>query len=407
MKNNQDIGSALKGKLEGLQNSPDDFVWDAIEEKLKKKKRRLLFWYFTFGLGTIVLALILFNPFSIFNDNDLKSLDQNIEIVEQEHNSKKSSVINFEDKNATKESNTILNTNNQLPDDTVSTTIDSLILNKKSAPNTRRSNNTLDNVATSEKQKRTNTLLNQNKSNPSSQSIGLPANATNINDLKSLEKATYIEEKRKVTERLKEKASDSLLKIEDVAVTISEEEEIEDLLDKNKKIKDSVTERIIRWSIHPQLIQSNYGAFKADTKDNTSTNYGLLLGVRMTNKTFLRFGVRKLDLMQTVNNVSNNVSYLEFPLEVKYFLRDKKFNPYITGGVSYFMLEEQSFQNPVNIEYSDNFSLNFGLGLEHKLFNRFYINIESKFNYQIEPITSNIDYTPYILSISTGIDYRF
>nr|WP_321248247.1 outer membrane beta-barrel protein [uncultured Psychroserpens sp.] len=407
MKNNQDIGSALKGKLEGLQNSPDDFVWDAIEEKLKKKKRRLLFWYFTFGLGTIVLALILFNPFSIFNDNDLKSLDQNIEIVEQEHNSKKSSVINFEDKNATKESNTILNTNNQSPDDTVSTTIDSLILNKKSAPNTRRSNNTLDNVATSEKQKRTNTLLNQNKSNPSSQSIGLPANATNINDLKSLEKATYIEEKRKVTERLKEKASDSLLKIEDVAVTISEEEEIEDLLDKNKKIKDSVTERIIRWSIHPQLIQSNYGAFKADTRDNTSTNYGLLLGVRMTNKTFLRFGVRKLDLMQTVNNVSNNVSYLEFPLEVKYFLRDKKFNPYITGGVSYFMLEEQSFQNPVNIEYSDNFSLNFGLGLEHKLFNRFYINIESKFNYQIEPITSNIDYTPYILSISTGIDYRF
>ena len=71
------------------------------------------------------------------------------------------------------------------------------------------------------------------------------------------------------------------------------------------------------------------------------------------------------------------------------------------------MLKDQSSENPINLEFGDNASLNFGLGIEHKLFDRFYINLESNFNYQIEPITSNIDYTPYIFSISTGIDYRF
>ncbi|WP_028872454.1 hypothetical protein [Psychroserpens burtonensis] len=55
MKHIQNLGSALRSKLEDLQSSPDDFVWNAIEEKLKKKRRRLLFWYFTFGLALLVL----------------------------------------------------------------------------------------------------------------------------------------------------------------------------------------------------------------------------------------------------------------------------------------------------------------------------------------------------------------
>jgi hypothetical protein len=78
-----------------------------------------------------------------------------------------------------------------------------------------------------------------------------------------------------------------------------------------------LTKKETRWSINPQLIISNYGAFNAKTSDNASTNYGLLLGLRITNNSFLRFGVRKLELMQTVDSISNNIRYLEFPLEVK------------------------------------------------------------------------------------------
>jgi len=71
MKNNQDIGAAVKHKLEDLHNSPDDFIWDVIEEKLKKKRRRLLFWYFTFGLGLILLGLFILNPFNSFITDDI------------------------------------------------------------------------------------------------------------------------------------------------------------------------------------------------------------------------------------------------------------------------------------------------------------------------------------------------
>ncbi len=32
------------------------------------------------------------------------------------------------------------------------------------------------------------------------------------------------------------------------------------------------------------------------------------------------------------------------------------------------MLKDQSSENPINLEYGDNVSLNFGLGIEYKLF---------------------------------------
>ncbi|WP_415222216.1 hypothetical protein [Psychroserpens sp.] len=79
----------------------------------------------------------------------------------------------------------------------------------------------------------------------------------------------------------------------------------------------------------------------------------------------------------------------------------------MTGGLSYFRYENSRSENSISMQYGDNVSLNFGLGLEHKLIDRLYINIESNFNCQIEPVTTTIDYTPYIFSISTGIDYRF
>jgi hypothetical protein len=414
MKNNQDIGAALKSKLEDYQNSPDDFVWDAIENKLKKKKRRLIFWYFTFGLGVLILGLFIFNPFKTFIDdeiNDSKFQKQDIEIIEQKGDKNRTSYSNFEAKKTTEASNTTLNTDNQSSQNTDTTRRDSVALHKTESTNTKGSKNVLPNTITSEKQKLNHSLLNKNENNKSSKSTGLYVSDTRdsiINTNKSSQKTTLIKQKISTLDLIKESVSDSILKTEDDVLTISEvEKEKEELIEDHEKIKDSITEREIRWSINPQLIQSNYGAFNAKTKDISSTNYGLLLGIRMTNNTFLRFGVRKLDLSQIINNTTRSVSYLEFPLEIKYLFSDQKLNPYISGGLSYFKLGDRSTESPINLEYNDNMSLNFGLGLEYKIFDRLYLNLESNFNYQIKPITSNIDYTPYIFSISTGIDYRF
>ncbi|MEM5564006.1 outer membrane beta-barrel protein [Psychroserpens sp. AS72] len=445
MKTNQDIGSAFKKKLEDLHNSPDDFVWDDIEKKLKKKRRRLLFWYFTFGLGILIVSLFIFNPFNSLNESqhhNLNTQEQPLELVEQETEIKTSANANFkvennEDANIISDTNSTSNSNlehnnsnqqthtnsstkNQSSTTNVSATINSKTQDNVSKQYNSNSKNALQNRVTSEKQQLDNVVVNKNKidtiSQPSMVSITETKASNSLNGsisnnqtaLKSSQSTTPTRDKNALAESSIERAKDSLLNIDNEVLAISEDKEkIEEALEKDEKVKDSLPERKVRWSINPQLIQSNYGAFKTKTTDNTSTNYGILLGVRMTKNTFLRFGVKKLDLMQTVDDVPNSVSFLEIPLEVKYFFRDKNFNPYLTGGISYFMFESSSSDNPVNLEYGDHFSLNLGLGLEHKLFDRFYINLESNFNYQIKPITSNINYTPYIFSIGTGIDYRF
>jgi hypothetical protein len=405
MKNNQDIGTALKSKLEDLHNSPDDFVWDAIEDKLKKKKRRLLFWYFTFGLGLIILTLFIYNTVNKNAITNFKSQDLNTKIVEQEDHLNSLSPTDFETKNVNQQANKTLNTEEQ-PSNTTQSLHNNLVITKKeSTPSFKNSKNSYDFITPSKNQKRSNSEVDQQKNDKNLQPYSKEAN-----NAKSLAianqpdvKAAQTHNKKGALQKGVEKVPDSLLKTKDDVVSISEKE---DSLEENS-IKDSLVQRQIKWSINPQLVISNYSAFGTKTKDNTSINYSLLLGAQITHNTFLRVGVRKLDLMQTVNNSANSVSYLEFPLEAKYLFSDKTFNSYATGGLSYFKLDGKSVESSTNLEYDDTMSLNIGLGIEHKLFDRFYINLESNLNYLIKPISSNINYTPYIFSISTGIDYRF
>lgn len=135
MKNNQDIGPARKRKLEDLHDSPDDFVWDAIEEKLKKKRRRLLFWYFTFGLGVMILGLFIFNPLNTLDEdsiNDSISIDQTIEVVKHQDHQNTSSSANFKDQKHTSQPVNTLNTKNKLSNDNVSSKANTLVTRKTS-----------------------------------------------------------------------------------------------------------------------------------------------------------------------------------------------------------------------------------------------------------------------------------
>jgi len=60
MENKKDIGKAFREKLDGLQKSPKDAVWDAIYADLhEKKRRRFLPFWFTTSMITIIGILIL------------------------------------------------------------------------------------------------------------------------------------------------------------------------------------------------------------------------------------------------------------------------------------------------------------------------------------------------------------
>ena len=73
MENNKDIGKIFREKLQNLDQSPDNKVWEAINADLqKKKKRRLLpFWFTAIGIVLIVGSLIFFigNPAHLPNES--------------------------------------------------------------------------------------------------------------------------------------------------------------------------------------------------------------------------------------------------------------------------------------------------------------------------------------------------
>jgi hypothetical protein len=183
----------------------------------------------------------------------------------------------------------------------------------------------------------------------------------------------------------------------------------ENKIKKTEKLKDSTkVEDKSRWSFTPHVLMSNYGALNTTTSDIQSFNYGLLASYRMTKSAYIRIGIRRLDLQQTINSESENrVQYLEFPLEIKYAPFDKKINPYFTGGLSYFVLQDSSPESLNSSYYKATLGFNIGLGVETRLIDNFYLNLETYFNYQLKPFISENETKSYTLSIQTGIEYRF
>ena len=127
----------------------------------------------------------------------------------------------------------------------------------------------------------------------------------------------------------------------------------------------------------------------------------------MTKSAYIRIGLRKLDLQQTIDSTANKLKYLEFPLEIKYAPFHKKINPYFTGGLSYSVLQDSNSNNLSNKDYRATMSLNIGLGVETKLFGNFFLNFEPNFNYQLKPFAKDNEIKPYIFSIQSGLEYRF
>ena len=407
MKTYKDIGSEVKNKLEGYKNSPDPAVWSTIENKLKKKRRKVLFWYLTSGLATAVIFLIAFYSIDTRNKSDFKPSQQNTPSIKYapspedlRHLEIKDSSIQYNYSAIDDSLTPSKNRTTQRGDKTKGYVIGSNLISKKNGETSK---------VTVSRERETHLQKSKNSTNSVNQ---------NVNTYNTAFKNKITASDSSTTENaiLSNTPLDTLKN--DEALKTNLQEAIDStLIDKTKKIvpveneetiKDSLAQRQIRWSINPQLIISKYGAFNTKTSNDITTNYGLLLGIRMSEKAFLRFGLRKLNLMNDIDGLKNTVDYLEIPLELKYLIGNKKLNPFITAGFSYFKLENSTSENENELEYLDTTaSLNFGIGLEHKLFDKFYLNVEANFNYQIMPISTNVDYNPYILSISTGIDYRF
>ena len=406
MKTNKDIGHSLKNKLEGFKDSPDDIVWSRIEKKLKKRKRRVLFWYFSSGIALLIILLLAVQSFGNSSNESFKPALQSKPALKNEYKNAGLKKIKTKDnfnKNKSEESNSIQELSKNKKDQ-----IDSLYKAHvlKSRITLIEQGQTLKTATSGKHETHQNKLKKRtNNSSPIANNYDKSMrDETKVSDSINIERNSILNTQIDTLKNDKFEKLNSQATVDSILVDETKELILEE---KEETIKDSIEERQKKWSINPQYIISKYGAFKAKTNSDVTTNYGILLGLRLKNKAYLRFGIKKLSLSNHLDGEENKVDYLEIPIEVKYLFRNKKLNPFATAGVSYFKLQSNN-DNENNIEYTKfTISTNFGIGLEYKLLESFYLNIESNFNYQIKPISNDVGYKPYILSISTGIEYQF
>lgn len=116
--------------------------------------------------------------------------------------------------------------------------------------------------------------------------------------------------------------------------------------------------------------------------------------------------------------LNQKIGFIEVPVELEYSLIDKKISVNIIGGASTLFLDENmisvSTANSSTVigEASNinevSFSTNIGVGFDYDLSEKFKLNLEPMFKYQLNAFdASSGTYQPFYLGIYTGFSYKF
>jgi hypothetical protein len=158
-------------------------------------------------------------------------------------------------------------------------------------------------------------------------------------------------------------------------------------------------------------------AYKASSVSDASPTNGLVF-----NDTFeTGFAAQELSSNQfqgIKGEISQQLGYIEVPLELQYNLVNRKFKISVLGGVSALFLTDnvvavQNSSQRLELGEDRNFndfnqSANFGLGLGYDFTNQLGAFIEPTFKYQLSTLRNNAaDFRPYTIGVQSGVTYRF
>ncbi len=116
--------------------------------------------------------------------------------------------------------------------------------------------------------------------------------------------------------------------------------------------------------------------------------------------------------------MSQQMGYLELPVELNYALVDKKFGINLIGGVSSLFLLDNSVSltsGDLTTEIGEannindlNFSANMGLGLNYNFSRKVRFNVEPIFKYQLNTFSDiNGTFRPYSVGVYSGLTFQF
>jgi hypothetical protein len=131
------------------------------------------------------------------------------------------------------------------------------------------------------------------------------------------------------------------------------------------------------------------------------------------------FDPQKANLQYLNNSLTQNLSYIELPVMVRYKLIDKTIGVNLIGGMSYNFLVQNSVFTEIDgnkYQIGDTHGLNplslsssLGMGMEYNFSKKLSLNFEPTFRYYLNPftVTTGSYVHTYSFGIFSGVSYKF
>jgi len=121
---------------------------------------------------------------------------------------------------------------------------------------------------------------------------------------------------------------------------------------------------------------------------------------------------------QIIGSIDQKLGFIEIPMELEYELSNQRLGLRVLGGFSALFLNENEVYSTLDGETTligsatnlnkTSFSANLGVGLDFKLSEKFKLNLEPTFKYQLNTfINTSGDFKPYFIGIYSGFSFKF
>jgi hypothetical protein len=447
-KQDKHIDRIFQESFKNFESQPSAHVWNNIEERLQPKKKRVIpIWFRYAGIAAALVLAFGLGYWSNLNTDFKTNSVTNLNSIPFQFNISNEASSSFQQANELL--NNILNSSQNMGFSNSTTLISGKTSTNKVDSNIEagegqlaQSNSNAFNSILNEMYVKSS-LLDSFRFSESSSLINLytsETNATNQN-LGSLSQ---------ISEENKNAATD----------------EDESLTEESNSIAN-------RWFIKPVISpifnagQNASSALGQEVAANSSSgdlsfSYGMQVGLKLNNKWSLRTGINQVNTSYTTQNVvyaptasslistdltstygiysqdyyNNNIGnqgtrifsengnitqqlgFIEVPLEIEYRILDGKLGINLSGGASTFLLTNNGLMletnnGMTNIGESQNinqtsFSTNVGLGINYKVTKKLQLNVEPALKYQINTFNdSNLRFNPYFFGVYTGLQFQF
>lgn len=445
---NKHIDRIFQESFKDFETQPSHEVWNNIEAQIKTKKKRILpLWFKTAGVAASLLLafslgyLLQPNPTNASTSvTNLNDDDANIEIQTQPN-------TQFE------KANQLLN---QLIEQTAFMTKTGVGFTSSVASNTASTQN--------------NQLQNEMASNKPASFVLVDAASKEDNNQSESSLSAVLNDSLQHNFNLNEQTS-AENEITSVEKSAEKKHQFDDLFDDNEITEVSTSSN--KWFLKPVLspifnsgnnASSALGAEVADNQSSgdVSFSYGMQIGFQLNNKWSIRTGINQVNTSYTTQDViyapaasalmpegsnsayglfgeeyyatsistlearivtqegslSQQMNYIEIPLEIEYAILEGKFGISLTGGASTFLLTDNgltmnTLQGRLQVGEAQNlsqtsFSTNVGVGINYKINQKLRFHVEPALKYQINTFQgSNLNFNPYFFGVYSGLQFQF